>query len=319
MDKESKIAKQLETEGFAIVPKVITEEQCDKLYDGFWSYMTELNPKLDPKDPETWTAENLPLTTKGLIQHYNVGFQRFNIDAHMLVKPVFEELYGTKKLWTSFDGVSFTKKDKTMFKDLKDWQEKCWKSSVHVDQTTPGFMSVQGGLAITNQEEDEHVFLCIPKSHLFHEKILELYDGKSFIPHFQVMKEKQLNFVKEQGLQMKRIPLKRGDMVLWDSRLIHYSAPYCSTAPKDAHRVHIFACMCPVPDNSKLVEGEMKKRKNAYETKRVSKHSPGKIRLFGAKPRLWNDKDKEKFEKTPIPESAKMTEEEQKLYGLINY
>lgn len=343
----------LDRDGYVILPNALSEETCEGLYAGFWNFMEGLNPELNRADRSTWKKDNLPLNTNGLIQSYNVGFQQFTVDAHMLLKPVFEELYGTHKLWTSFDGISFTKRGpRPQYKDVADWKNKCWtKSSIHVDQTTPGFKSVQGGLAVTTQKEDQHVFVCIPGSHKHHVKLLEIWetDAKALYvkqmeeyakvlanlkqgekkpmkpklekvkEDWEVMNPNQLTYLKAQGLEMTRIPLERGSFVLWDSRTVHSSASYCASAPPDAMRVQIFVCMRPVPTDPNEVEKEMKIRQQAYETGRVSKHSADHIRLFDPKPRTRSIEDKKTHDKMKIPASVVLTIKEQEVYGLHMY
>lgn len=322
--------EQLRTQGYMVVPGYLTD--CDDLKEGFWDYLETMNSNLKRTEPSTWTKDNLPLNTKGLIQHYNVGFQRFNVDAHMKLKPLFETLYGTSKLWASFDGVSFTQRgQRPVFTDLKDWNEKKWtKTPVHIDQTTPGFISVQSGLALTDQNEDQHVFVCIPGSHLHHETLLDIWNAdaeleyakdecdKLRVPerHWQVMTPNQISYLREKGLDMIRVPLNKGDVVLWDSRTVHSSAGYCKTAPVDSVRIQLFVCMRPIPTDPLVVKREMGIRKLAYDTGRVSKHSADYIRLFGKVPRIYCQKDKMVHEKMNVPKSVTMTKEEEELYGL---
>jgi hypothetical protein len=188
---------------------------------------------------------------------------------------------------------------------------------VHIDQTTPGFISVQGGLAVTSQAENEHVFLCIPGSHVHHEELLTIWEkanpGKKPELHWEIMIPEQLTFLRSKGLEMRRVPMNAGDFVLWDSRTVHSSAPYCADAPLSAMRLQIFVCMRPVTE---LSEKERKVRREAYESGRVSKHSADQIRLFGKQPRMYSQEDKATHEKMKVPPSVELSEEEKLVYGL---
>jgi hypothetical protein len=166
----------LGTHGYMVIPNVVDEATCDHIYDEFLNYLERLCPDFKKNDRSTWTNDNLPIRTRGLLQWYNCGFMDFNIKLHMLVKHIFEEMWGTNELWTSFGGGSFTIKGKRSdFADLADWEKKCYeKTKVHLDQTTRGFLGVQAGVAITEQREDMHVFTCIPGSHLHHDKLLDI-------------------------------------------------------------------------------------------------------------------------------------------------
>lgn len=263
----------LDKDGYVVVPNVLDSHTCDCLYDSFWDYLEALSPEIDRSNRATWTKRNLPINTKGLIQHFNIGFQRFTVDAHMLIKPVFQELYATERLRSSFDGVSFTQRGTRLsFQNLAHWDDVCWENNpVHIDQTTSGFLSIQGGLAVTTQKEDEHTFVCVPGSHIYHDELLEIWNtcakeefelksaeyqldktGKKPLLrrpqlHWMVMNPRQLAFLRGKQLNMRRGLKERGDVVLWDSRTVHASAGYCATASPAAFRLQIFVCMCPIP------------------------------------------------------------------------
>ncbi len=313
----------LERDGYCVVSHVLTPAQCDAATDAVWTYFEKLSPAIKRDDMKTFNSTNRPLHTRGLVQHYNVGFQEASVLVRQWVKPVFAELYGTQKLWTSVDGVSVSIKPKRChYKNEADWQKNHWEDdAVHVDQTTVSadgkHSCVQGGVAITDQHADEHVFLCVPGSHKFHKELLALGPTKKKL-HWEIMKEEhhQVSFLRSKGLEMKRVPLKRGDMVLWDSRVVHSSSPYFATCPAGAQRIQIFACMLPVsrvPFEQRAVQ--MAKRQKAYDDGVVSKHSPDLIRFFGKLPQTYG-KPQGHF---VVPASVQMTLEEKRLHGLAPY
>lgn len=336
----------LERDGYVVISELLSVEECDEIWGKFWDFLEYTNPALRRDDRATWTTENLPLGVKGLIQHYNVGFQRFAVDARMKVRIIFEILYGTKELWSSFDGDSFVpdKGKRPPFRDLEHWEEVKWeKTAVHVDQTTPGFISVQGGLAVTDQKEDENVFVCVPGSHLHHEELLRIWEEearqtydtemveylagrlrkkpklrKSTL-HWQVMTVRQLAYLRSKGLNMIRVPMNKGDFVLWDSRTVHSSAGRCKTAREDMTRLQVFACMRPASKDERVISRETKKRRRAYDEGLVSKHSADEIRLFGKKPRTYSAKEDEKHARTRVPPSAPMSPLERMTHGLEEY
>ncbi len=306
---------QLAEQGYVVLKSRVTEEQCDALQSGFFDYVEGLSPGFKRDDRKTWTTKNMLFNTKGLIQSYNIGFQRFSIDAHKLLKPVFEEVHGTDKLWCSFDGASFSVKGKRCpFKDLKEWE--AIGDAVHIDQTDPDIYSIQGGLAVNTQREDEHVFVCVPGSHLHHRELLALGNGKKREPFWEIMGKEQLEYLRVNGLKLKRVPLDRGDVVLWDSRTVHSSSKYCDTARPDAWRLQLFVCMAPIPKTG--IEKEIQKRRAAREEGRVSKHSADRIRLFAKKPRLYNEENEARFDKmtSRVKYDVEMTDDEERLYGL---
>ena len=304
--------RELDQHGYVVIKNVVSPNTCADIHTAFWDYMGHMNPMINRHDAATWTTDNWPVNTRGLLQHYNVGLQRHAILSRMACKPVFEKLYGTDQLWTSFDGTSFTKRPKVFrYQSVQDWNNKAWeRENVHVDQTTEGLKSVQGGLAVVDQEEDGHVFLCVPGSHRYHAEIMALNGG--FKPgDWLVMNEACKALLKEKGLQMTRVPMKAGDFVLWDSRTAHASAGYCKTVAATTTRLQVFVCMRPIKPETREVE--MKKRQRAYKDGRVSKHNAECIALFGKKPRLY----KPAVVEFNVPASAEMSEDEMRVHGLI--
>lgn len=319
--KRTKVDAAWKTElkhmGYVVLPSVITVDQCKGLESQIFSFLEGLHPGFNRSDRSTWKASNLPIrTNSNLIQHYNAGLQRFNVDARMLVKHIFEELFGTSKLTCSFDGVSFTAKGyKAECDTVYEWRDRAMElTRVHVDQTTLDVYSIQGGLAITDQKEDEQVFVCIPGSHLYLKELLALGPEKKTL-HWEMMNPAQLKFLHEKGFRMIRVPVNRGDFILWNSALVHASAKPCKTADPMMHRMHIFISMAPAMWSEK----EQQTRQKAYDEGRVSKHSADKIRLFDKTPRIFNSDQKKQLDECVIPKSTPMTLEEKQLHGLVPY
>ncbi len=313
--------KALARDGYCVLRNVLSEDQCVAVETSLWNYMEALSPAIKRDDLATLTPANRPIHTRGLIQHYNVGFQEASVLVRQWAKPVFAELYGTQELWTSVDGLSLSTKPKRChYKDQADWNKNHWeRDPVHVDQTTvtdDGKHScVQGGFAITSQHADEHVFLCVPGSHVMHAELLALGPAKKKL-HWEIMNDSQKELMKHEGLEMKRVPLNRGDAVLWDSRVVHSSSPYLQTAPAGAKRIQVFACMLPVSRVPAAKRADqMAKRQKAYDQGVVSKHSPDLIRLFGKLPQTYGA-DQSHF---TIPASVTMTPAERQLHGLAHY
>lgn len=307
----------LDTHGYVVVTGVLTAAQCDRACGQTWDWLEALSPAIRRAEPDTWATANRPIHSRGLIQHYNVGFQRASIEVRMLASRVFAELYGTAELWTSFDGISVTRRPNgnrfVQFDDLADWEERKWdKDSVHVDITGPGFEWYQGGVALTDQREDEHVFVCVPQSHLHHDRVMTLA-GKVTTKNFLVMNDAQKCFLRDTGLDIVRVPVPRGAIILWDSRMSHSSSTYCKTARPDAQRMHVFTCMTPIPKCPHARQKEMHKRCKAYAEGRVSKHSPAVVSTFGKQPQTYG-KSQAHFHPQPV---ADMNAAEKRLHGLI--
>jgi hypothetical protein len=266
--------------------------------------------------PHQW-----PINTRGLIQHYNVGFQQFTVDTRSYVKSKFAELYGTDKLISSFDGISFTKRPKAYkFKNLDDWQTKKWeKDDLHVDQTRKGFRCIQGGVSIVNQIEDGHVFICIPGSHKYHDELVDriaINDPESLPTDWYKINDSDKIWIKDNDLDIVRVPMKAGSLILWDSRLMHASSSWCRSSiekPFIPYRLQIFICMKP----NCLTETDRLKRIKAYKDGRVSRHIPDKISLMTKTPRKYGCTSD--YESLITPKSCKLTYSQELLHGMEYY
>jgi hypothetical protein len=326
MPDYKQVREQLSENGYVVIEDFISPEDCTEINSLFWDYMESLTAIVDPQgtsqtivdrnDKKTWLTKNLPLNTRGLIQHYNVGFQKHAVMTRTLLKPIFEGLYGTPNLLTSFDGTSFSRKPKThKYKDLQDWAYKCWtKDAIHIDQTTEGFKCIQSGVSIIDQDPCGHVFICVPGSHAYHKEIMSLNGGFTK-GDWLIMNEDTKKFLRDKGLELIRVPLKAGSVVLWDSRTVHSSSGYCRSSDPDVSRLQIFVCMLPIPEDQDVYEKEIKKRIKAYNEGRVSRHNPRTISLFGRNPRTYGSEVRD----FNIPKSAPLNDDEQKLHGLVRY
>ncbi len=50
----SQAAEDLREKGWAVVPAVLTELECDQTIGAIWEWLQKLNPAIDPSDPATW-------------------------------------------------------------------------------------------------------------------------------------------------------------------------------------------------------------------------------------------------------------------------
>ena len=317
------LAKQFHENGYVVIEGIIPREECKQIIGLFWDFIEGLNPNLSRRDQTNWMDPfEWPINTRGLIQHYNVGFQKFTVKARNYVKNAFAMLYGTDELISSFDGVSFSKRPKMYkFQNIEDWHKKKWdKDEVHVDQTHKGFRCVQGGAAIVNQFEEGHVFVCIPGSHLHHDELVDRIAEnapKVLNEDWYKIDGSDKTWIKKKGLDIMRVPMKSGSVILWDSRLIHSSTSWCRSSTQKMfipYRLQIFVCMKPADC---LTEVDKVKRNKAYIEGRTSRHIPDNITLFGKNPRMYGPVSN--YAKLKVPKSCELTDDEKKLYGLIDY
>jgi ectoine hydroxylase-related dioxygenase (phytanoyl-CoA dioxygenase family) len=345
--------EDLRTKGYCVVKSVVSVERCKELENEFFDYMENLQPKFKRNDQTTWTNELLPTRTRGLLQHYAVGTQAHAVHARTECLPIFQALFPEQELTCSFDGTSFAPRPKVFkFADLKDWENKQrQKEAVHIDQTTEGFCSIQGGLALVDQPLDSKVFVVMEGSHHHHEKIMQIQKErrvrekeeilaqismntpekkkllaklrqypKGDVPvwydeNWLIMTDEMMDYLEQENITRKRISLDTGDLVLWDSRCVHASADFTKRSIPNSYRLQVFVSFAPRLPNGVEYDREIKKRTNAFFSGRTSKHSAQILRLFPIAPRTYGKR--ETLES--VYSYEELTEEEKKFHGLIHY
>ena len=76
-DLITRAAQDLETQGWAVVPDVLTAAECTAYIDGAWSWLTSLETGIDRRDPETWGDDRWPSSFRGIINTLEISHQDF--------------------------------------------------------------------------------------------------------------------------------------------------------------------------------------------------------------------------------------------------
>ncbi len=167
----------------------------------------------------------------------------WNIRSHRQVKRVYERLWNRSDLLVLFDGCGI----------FRDWSyNETWKTENgwnHVDQNPnakPNRCCVQGFVSLTNQNESKGGLIVYPKSHL---RFSELQGLGNKSRDFVIIPSTHSIFDGGRAIG-KLIHCNAGDLVLWDSRLIHCNSP--ATVPKtrngevDLLRIVAYVSMSPI-------------------------------------------------------------------------
>lgn len=151
---------------------------------------------------------------------------------------------------------------------IRKFEKRANNAFLHSDQS-PGknyVWSYQGILTLTDSGENQGGFVCVPQSHLYHQKFFQergLMERKQ--DWYKVEEEDK---VKEPLCHDRKINTKAGDFILFDSRTFH-----CNNVPiLDNLRVCTYICMLP---SEKVPEMMEEVRQKAVQEKRTSSHHPG--------------------------------------------
>jgi hypothetical protein len=205
--------------GYLVVPNAVPRENLDATLMAVWDFLG-----MDPTDSTTWYP---PERRGGLVylhQHQTLWDNR----QYPRLYDAFVDILGTEKLWVSMDRASMKPPIDPRFPHYED------RGFVHWDLDTskplPTRLGVQGVLALADTDENMGGFCCIPG---FHRNLAEWIAGQ---PADRNPRSPDLSRLPE-GFKVTPIPMKAGDLVIWDRMLAHGNGRNGGKAPRLAQYV----------------------------------------------------------------------------------
>ncbi|KAI4658820.1 uncharacterized protein J4E79_006579 [Alternaria viburni] len=233
--------------GTAIIKGAISPERAEYYKKKQIEWLQSFGRGFDPNDESTWTQEHLPVSFKGgMYFAYSSTHEKFVWEARTEPKVIetFAKLWGTEELLCSFDGMNITLPRQ---KDLK------WSPWPHCDQSPhrKGMQCVQGLLNYQpNGPDDGGLILMKGSSKLYDEFFREKREQDNHedkppeeedFKDLFIFKEEDVQWFKDRGCTLKKVNLEAGDLVLWDSRTMHYAC-----FPQGNRIRHVqYVCMTP--------------------------------------------------------------------------
>lgn len=299
------VLAKLDTEGYIVLPGVFSEEEADAALSRAWDFVETVSPGVSRKDSNSWwprrqsDVDPWPYAQRDMMQLHQAGWVFSDLRERM-AERVFERLYGTRELHSSKDGFTFQRPTSG---DLGR------SPNDHFDQGSLrlGLHCVQGSIALTDQEEADGCFQCWPGSHRFHEQIVSRRGAFAAESEFIMLKDKEKQLLERKGIRAIRVPVKRGDVILWRSDLCHNGAP--PLGARENFRVVVYICCLPAVLTPEAVYAQ---KWRAYKQLETGSHWPNREEWF--EPRRRN-LDIQPFFKAP-PE---LTLRQKELYGLVKY
>lgn len=288
-------------DGYVVLKNAIPADRAAGYRQKALDWITSFGKGLDLDDRTTWTSEHLPQNFKaGMYLHYCAAHEKYVWDARMEpgVLGAFEKIWGTEKLVASFDTVNIT------FPGRKDVE---WSPWPHVDQAPErkGLSCVQGIINLSPAgPKDGGLVLMKGSSKLFDQFFgLNPPDRTQGIGakhyDFYPFKEHHVDWYKQQGCEILKVCADPGDLILWDSRSMHYAEfPQSETI-----RTIIYACFTPA---SLMSEEDRRKKAEIFKKWETTTHWPhcnlhshGKAMIDGKRDPAERDEPLEKPELTP--------------------
>jgi hypothetical protein len=303
-------ARDLEEEGYAVVPNVLGKQLCDQYHGEFWQVLQEASQgrlwrPFGPEDLEDYrVGGNWPQNMHGI---FELGAFAHLPLVHAIrenprVQLVFALLYGEgKKLTSSVDRLNYQMPAEWLFfakaknatdpADIGTVDEASW---LHIDQDSKklGLYCIQGLVNLEDTDQDGDASLeLVPRSHLLHENLQSL-TGDPELPKgdwYKFPEEVKEKVQSETGLlrTFKSVKAPKGAMILWDSRTWHQGgrirAHVTQPRPLPRPRFVVYTCFQPnlVPDAPSLLGKELMKRERIFRDHCSASHWPLSSKVFG--------------------------------------
>ncbi|KAK6441930.1 hypothetical protein LTR95_001847 [Oleoguttula sp. CCFEE 5521] len=302
----------LSKKGFVVVKSAIPRDRAERYQQQAFGWLQSFDPDLDLKRPETWNLDRLPIQTeRNTYEHYAVVHERFMWEARMEpgVVEAFEKIWGTKELIVSFDSLNVTLPN---LKPVRDpWP--------HVDQAPRkrGLHCIQGIINLSKAGDNDGSLVVIPGSHRL---IAEFYDTKTDPSTWELrdnryFSKEYMEFFESRGLKPQKVLAEPGDLILWDSRTIHWGGEP-EPGKSDVVRTVIYAAYAP----AKLASPEaLEMKQKIFHINGATTHWPhDNIKLRDLEARRPDGTLDGKHRTAPL-EAADRTEILLRLAGVLPY
>lgn len=291
----------IEEYGVAIIPNVLSEEECQEMETGMWNTLEDWTQHWDVQirrdNSNSWKyIKELYPKHSMLIQQYGLGHAQFiwNLRQNPKCIDPFAKLWNCKPedLLVSFDAASFHMPPEiTNF----GWHKHTW---FHSDQSycRNNFECVQSWVTAFDVNENDGTLAIYEKSNRYHKEFAEHFGITDKSDWFKLETEEHKEFYRERGCVETYIKCPKGSMVFWDSRTIH-----CGVEPKKTREIPNFRCvayLCYMPRHLSDAKNIAKKIK-AFEESRMTNHWPCKVKLFPKTPHTYGAELKEIVELAP--------------------
>tara|TARA_Y100000816_G_C26108450_1_gene590286 strand:+ start:16939 stop:18048 length:1110 start_codon:yes stop_codon:yes gene_type:complete len=257
------IKESLNHDGYVIIENVFTDTEIEEYKCEFMKWYNN----------EFIKSFHENIDGNGIFKYFEVSHQRFSWLARTNPKviEIFKNLWDTDEIVTSFDGCCY-------FNDT-------WDSSkhpaywTHTDQSSQkkGRHCLQSFASFT--DNTERTLVVYEGSHLLHEEYFQLTGIKTDVD-WCVFDE---NYIKGLEQFKKILTVKKGSLVVWDSRTFHQN----TAGPPDSNEERLVQYLCYLPKNhEKNNEEQQALRRHCYNQRITTAHWPYPMRPVNKQP-LW--------------------------------
>lgn len=257
--------QHLYTYGWTVMPK-LPELDTEQVFAEMLDWFKLGNPELQD-DYTKWKDAHIATRLHGIVKQRS-GHETWQWDIRKLYKKYFERIWETDDLLCSFDGWNFSVKSgkkRGLDENLSDSVSRGW---MHIDQTRfdTEFRCVQGLVCITDVTESDNSLIVLEGSHNYFDDYLNqrpldgwewcFIDGNVTLKHHPAP-------IKE--LIHQKITASAGELILWDSRLMHQAGDISHSNV----RAVVYVSMLP---NISCSDEDRIKRIETFEDNKMTGH-----------------------------------------------
>jgi hypothetical protein len=214
--------ESFEQNGYLAVPDVVPQRNLDAVVAAIWEFL-----EMDPNDTSTW----YPPDRRGSLAHLHQHQSLWDNRQYPRLHQAFADILGTERLWVSMDRATMKPPMDARFPHYDD------RGFVHWDLDTskllPERLGVQGVLALADTTAEMGGFQCIPGFHRV------LADWLREQPEERDPRKPDLSRLPA-GYQVTPIPVKAGDLVIWNRTLAHGNGRNVGRGPRLAQYITMY-------------------------------------------------------------------------------
>jgi len=291
-----KLWSTLQKYGVAVIPSVLSQDECKAMVDGMWDTLEYITQNFDPEqtgggpidrnDETTWRSfyDLFPLHSM-LVQHWGIGHAQYiwSLRQNPKILKIWTDFWGLKspeELLVSFDAVSYhlppEKTNKGWYNPQYNW--------LHTDQsfTRNDFECVQSWVTGLDVNDGDASLVILEGSHKYHGEFAKRFGFVDKTDWNKLSEQQHYDFyIEEKKCPRRVVKCPKGSMVFWDSRTIHSGQEPVKTRKKPNIRSIVYLCYAP---RSQATNKDLKKKIKYFEEQRMTNHWPHKIKVFGKTP-----------------------------------
>jgi hypothetical protein len=267
------------TRGYVVIPNAVPRANVERLVALLWRFQ-----EMDPNDTATWSRPQLrdhkmkELNNSGMVEIYNHQYLWDNRQEKRLY-DAFVDIWDREDLWVSVDRANLN----TPNRDARGFN-----GFIHWDVDTsvsPLPIGVQGVLSLVDTDSQTGGFQCVPS--LF----ATLEEWRKTQPADRNPRAPDPETLAREGHEIVNVPMKAGDMLIFNSLLAHGIRPNRS---EDRVRMAQYISMAPANEADAI---EREERIACWRDQQ-----PPQRGAFPGDPREWEKHNASRAVLTPLGE-----------------